>query len=283
MAVKELGMYVTTFSSFLSTATGIDQKALENDLNAHIIQLKGQIDAYAQGNYNSAYELNRGAYEHMFMTAQVLAEGIAKQQHLAGGKNSADAVALRITLGRLLGEHAILAQFAMQKGLDGKADFKQIATALDNNSQELGDAIGAVYGKDAGVAFLGDGGRWRAHIGFFVDYTKAVAAKDEAAKKQAVAQLYGYMAADSKFLSGATGLPAKAVQQNLTLHIQQLTGQIDAYAAGDFAKAYGLERAAYAHMYGISDALATAIADQGKVPKDMAQMNMSAMDMSHGG
>jgi hypothetical protein len=47
---------------------------------------------------------------------------------------------LRVTLDRLLGEHAILAMLATQKGFDGEEDFEPIAAALDRNSAELADA-----------------------------------------------------------------------------------------------------------------------------------------------
>ena len=48
---------------------------------------------------------------------------------------------LRLTLGRLLGEHAMLAMLATQKGFAGDADFKAIGAALDENSVDLSEAI----------------------------------------------------------------------------------------------------------------------------------------------
>jgi hypothetical protein len=89
---------------------------------------------------------------------------------------------LRLTLDRLLAEHALLATFAMQKGLDGSEDFKAIAAALDANTVDLGNAIGSVYGDEAKTSFLK---LWRDHIGFFVDYTVATAKKDEAGQEAA--------------------------------------------------------------------------------------------------
>ena len=61
---------------------------------------------------------------------------------------------LRVTLGRLLAEHAGLATVAMQKGFDGDQDFKAIADALDTNTVDLGEALGSVYGDEAKTAFL---------------------------------------------------------------------------------------------------------------------------------
>ena len=108
---------------------------------------------------------------------------------------------LRVTLDRLLGEHAILAMLATQKGYDGEKDFEAIAAALDENSVELSEAIGSVYGDEAAKEFLDGKFMWRAHIGFFVDYTTALAQKDKAGQKKAVGNLNGYIQSFSTFLA----------------------------------------------------------------------------------
>jgi hypothetical protein len=46
------------------------------------------------------------------------------------------------------------------------------------------------------------------------------------------------------------------------MHITQLKGAIDAYAAGDYEQAYTLTREAYAHMVATGDTLAAAIVQQ---------------------
>jgi hypothetical protein len=46
------------------------------------LQLKGQPDAYAAGKYKQSYTLADGAYNHMFMTGDLLASAIAKQKGL---------------------------------------------------------------------------------------------------------------------------------------------------------------------------------------------------------
>jgi hypothetical protein len=172
------------------------------------------------------------------------------------------AAELRVTLDRLLGEHALLAMFATQKGFDGDRDFEAIAGALDRNSIELADAIGSVYGDGARREFLDGDLKWRAHIGFFVDYTVGLAENDKAAQRKAVGGLKGYVESFSAFLAGATGLPRDAVRMSISEHVNQLKGQIDAYAAGDYERAYSLAREAYAHMYMTGDTLAGAIVEQ---------------------
>ena len=198
---------------------------------------------------------------HEGMSDDAGGEGEASNAAAANGISS-PASDLRITLDRLLGEHALLAMFATQKGLMGEKDFKPIAGALDANSVDLADAIGSVYGPEARKEFLDGKLKWRPHIGFFVDYTVGLAKKDKAMQQKAVGNLKGYIESFSSFLATATELPQPAVRKGITEHVNQLKGQIDAYAAGDYTRAYRLAREAYAHMYMTGDTLAGAIVKQ---------------------
>ena len=174
---------------------------------------------------------------------------------------------LRALLGRQLGEHTALAMNATNLGVIGSPAFPAAAKALDRNSVALSKSIAAVYGKPAGKAFLDGEFQWRAHVGFFVDYTVAVAKKDRAGQNEAVANLKRYTVEHGKLLGGATGLPPKAVQADLLIHVLELKGQLDAYANKQYAKAASLYQDAYAHMFMTADLLAGAIAKQKNLPK----------------
>ena len=78
-AVNNLKVYIGTFSKFLATATGLPQSALQKSITTHVMQLKGQLDAYAAGNSARSYTLTRQAYHHMGMTADVLSTAIVKK------------------------------------------------------------------------------------------------------------------------------------------------------------------------------------------------------------
>ena len=78
-AVGNLKGYIEAFSAFLSGATELPQGALRTAISEHVMQLKGQIDAYSKGNYAQAYRFAREAYAHMFMTGDTLAGGIVAQ------------------------------------------------------------------------------------------------------------------------------------------------------------------------------------------------------------
>lgn len=174
---------------------------------------------------------------------------------------------LRALLGRQLGEHAALAMNATNLGVIGSPAFPASAKTLDRNSVALSKSITAVYGKAAGKAFLDGKFQWRAHIGFFVDYTVALAKKDKAGQNKAVANLTRYTVEHGKLLGGATGLPPKAVQNDLRAHVLELKGQLDAYANKEYAKAGNIYQEAYAHMFATGDLLAGAIAKQKNLPK----------------
>lgn len=178
----------------------------------------------------------------------------------AAPTTSTPAADLRVTLDRLLGEHAVLAMNAMRSGHDGAKDFEQNAATLEENTVALGDAIGSVYGAEGQKAFLK---LWRDHIGFFVEYTVATAKDDAAGQKAALDKLAGYRVAFATFLSNANpNLPKDTVDQVVGMHVGHLADWMVAYHAGDYVKANQLYREAFAHMFAIGDALSGAIVAQ---------------------
>jgi hypothetical protein len=187
---------------------------------------------------------------------------MADDMAMADMDTTSAAADLRVTLTSLLGEHALLAVTATQKGFDGAEDFEAAAAALDANSVELADVIASVYGDEAAEQFLDGPSLWRDHIRFFVDYTVALAAKDKAGQQEAVDNLTGYTGAFSGFLAEATGLPQAALQEGLATHVMQLKGALDACAAGDYEESYSLVREAYEHMLATGNTLAEAIVEQ---------------------
>jgi cytochrome c556 len=169
---------------------------------------------------------------------------------------------LRAGLTALLEEHVYLAGIAVTQGVGEGLDsgaFKASAATLDANSKGLADAIGSVYGDDAGKQFLA---LWRDHIGFFVDYTAAKATKDAKGVKAAEQKLDGYRAEFGAFIESANeNLPADAVADELKPHVESLFAAIDAVVAGD-ADAFMKLREAAGHMPGTAETLAHGIATQ---------------------
>ncbi len=78
-AVVNLKSYIEAFSGFLATATGLPQSALRASITTHVMQLKGQLDAYANHRYAKSYALEHAAYVHMGMTADSLSAAIVEK------------------------------------------------------------------------------------------------------------------------------------------------------------------------------------------------------------
>ena len=258
-AGDDLAGYSRDFAAFLAGATDLPADVLEAELNNHVMHLAGSVDAYAAGDYAKAYELTDMAYQHMVATGGTLADAIAAKfpdKFAAMDDATKSAVDLRIALDSALGEHAFLASNATHRGLEGSKAFDAAAGQLEINTVALGDAIGSVFGDEAKATFLE---LWRAHIGFFVDYTVGTATKDDAKKTKAGEDLAGYSRDFGAFLATATGLPADVLSAELDSHIKHLAGSIDAYAAGDYAEAYELMDMGYTHMWATGDVLSEAI------------------------
>ncbi|WP_372869057.1 copper amine oxidase [Planomicrobium okeanokoites] len=281
-ALDELDEYRADFSSFLEGATGerLKADALAEGLQMHVNQLIGAFESYVAGDYEQAYAKEREAIEHLHGVAKGLSVAITNQfpDKFEDTKADTPAGELRAQLGYLLSEHAGLATVAMQNGVTGAEEFEASAAALSNNTEELSAAIASVYGDEAGQAF---NDMWAAHIGYFVDYTKAVAAGDDTAKQEALDELAMYKEDFSAFIENATGgeVPAEAMAEGLQMHIEQLTTALDLYAAEDYDAAFEQVRVAYGHMYGAAENLSGGIVNQNpdKFRADMPGMPETGM------
>jgi hypothetical protein len=262
-AVADLVQYSEDFAAFLAGANPhIDPDAVQASLMEHVVTLAAVVDAQAEADYEMAFTALRKAYAHMPMTALALADATAR--HLPEqfpGDAAAPAADLRTALNQLLAEHTYLAAMATDAALGGReAEFGAAAAALDANSVDLAAAVGSIYGRDAGDAFLP---LWRSHIDFFVNYTVGVATDDDAMKEGALQDLLDYRADFAAFLTGANpNLTTAGLSDALTPHVGTLIAVINAQAEGDAPLAYSELREAYAHMQMIADALAEAIVQQ---------------------
>ena len=169
------------------------------------------------------------------------------------------AVSLRITLDRVLAEHAFLTIEAMRTGIAGGAEFEVAAEVLEANTVELLDLVEAAYGSEAAAAF---GEQWRNHLAYLVDYTRAVADGDDDARELASSQLQTYTKDFSELLAAANpGLPPDVVEGLIVEHVQQLE-QIGSFADAGFTEAYPSIRDTYAHMFMVGDGLTVGIVDR---------------------
>ena len=175
-----------------------------------------------------------------------------------GAVTDTAAAQLYAGLDQLLREHvdltANVVQMAVTKGPSSGAT-RQALAALDQNTKDLGAAIGSVYGSAAEAQFLK---LWRAHIGYFVNYTLGVAMHNPRQVATARQDLAGYAAKFSQFIAGATRLPASAVAADLKGHVTTLETAINAIVAKSPSAGQKIEMAAM-HMDGTAQVLAKGI------------------------
>ena len=190
--------------------------------------------------------------------AGMASSGMASPSPAMSSTNTA-AAQLYAGLDQLLTEHvdltANVVQTAITKG-PASANTKTALAALGQNTDSLGAAIGSVYGTAAQQQFLK---LWRAHIGFFVNYTLGVAGHNTAMVKTAKKDLAGYISQFSAFIAGATKLPASAVAADLQGHVSTLETAINAIAGKSPSAGKDIEMAAM-HMSGTAEVLAKGIA-----------------------
>jgi hypothetical protein len=258
-AKSDLNGYRTAFGQLInSVVPSLPAAAVADELKPHVQTLLDAIDADVAGKSNYQALLTTAA-DHMIMTADVLAGGIATTKNLAGVV-AGTASTTRATLTGQLDDHVWLAGNALDTAVQNGGNLKAPAVAgavaaLDANSVALSQTVGSVY-PTAEKPFLAS---WRQHIGFFVNYTLGKATKNTAMAAKAKADLAGYAKSFGQLLNSViTNLPASAVQSELTMHVTTLLTAIDASVAK--APNYQtLLTTAAQHMPGTAEALTGAI------------------------
>ncbi|MCP2034240.1 hypothetical protein L1279_001223 [Planomicrobium sp. HSC-17F08] len=264
-ALADLEEYKKTQSEFFDTATEgrLPAAAVQEGLDMHVDQLVKAFDAYVAGDFETAYGLERESIHHMSMFAETLSIAITDQfpEKFDNTNPDTPAVDLRAQLNMTFTEHAGLAAMAMQDGADGAESFDQASAALIANADDLSAAVASVYGEEAGAQFSEI---WKSHIGYFVDYVVATGEGNAEGQEQAKADLDEYIKEQAALLDAATEgrVPADALEEGLTAHVDQLLVAFDSYAAGDYDTAYNSIREAYAHMTMPAAGLSAAIVDQ---------------------
>jgi hypothetical protein len=284
-ALQGLGDYRAKLNTFLGDANpGVDLDEIAAALDTHTAQLIEFIDATHDGDHGGAYALEREAYPHMFEVGDALAKVIANRfPDRYPGVDVAYSAAgtLRVTLDRLLAEHAFLAAEAMRAGLAEAPDFAAAAEAIGGNSTDLAAVVEAAYGAEAAGAFRD---LWDAHIAGYVDFIEASREGDEAGRTAARSSVDTYANQLASFLAAANPhLDAAALAQLFQMHADHLTGQVEAFAAEDYEETYALVRTGYRHMFDAGEALAQGIATQmpDKFPSDAAAPDTATLPHGH--
>jgi hypothetical protein len=159
---------------------------------------------------------------------------------------------------QLLGLHALLAVRLMRSVVAAAPDFVPVASAsLQDNTDGLRRLVTDAYGDAQADRFSQ---LWQRHVTDLLSYARGVAGHDAAATQTARAALLADAEAYGAWLAQASGgrVQASDAAAGVRMHVQELMTQADVYAAGDYARAYRIERQAYEHMFSAGAGLAKA-------------------------
>jgi hypothetical protein len=166
---------------------------------------------------------------------------------------------LRFSFERLLSHHATLVNRLLRSEVRGDESLVQAANeAIASNTGELVDVVASLHGRDAANEFEK---LWTEHVALLFNYGRAVG-EPTSDRQAAVAALDGYRSRYAAFVEKATAgrITAATAADGVKTHLDQLTQQVDAYAQGDFPRAYRLQRESFAHMFPMGRGLAGGLA-----------------------
>ena len=246
----QLDRYRADFGSFVEVASDgkLTAEVVAGSLKSHIDQLLGQVEAYGAKKYAKAYRLERKAFAHMFPTGKALAGGLAI--HHPGESSVAledPAHSLKSALSLLLGEHVELLVEATRSGASGSREFKYAAAALDGNTEDLTESVGALFGRRNARRF---NDIWADHIDVLMDYTVGKAEGNERAQKKAMHRMRSFVRRFPRFLTRVTGLRASpALSRKIAQHEHLIVDQLDAFAAEKYKRSLRISNRAYGDMF----------------------------------
>ncbi len=259
-ARTKLVAFETELADFFSSAAQgrLPQESARGAVTSHVEHLLGQADAYAARDWARSDALYRQGYNHSFEIGNTLASTLLPPDQAAGLQEPS--WRLRSALDRLLGEHVALAVAALRAGATNSPGFPSAANALNGNTQDLGAAIGTLFGEPAGQRFTS---MWADHIDQLVSYAAGVAAADAARRDAARSRLRAFEGEMAAFLESATGnkVSATDLAKAYLAHDEMLTQQVDAFVGKDYPRAHELGFATYQDMFGLSRQLSDAFGE----------------------
>jgi len=246
------------YGSWLAQASDgrVQASDAPNAMRTHVDNLMKQLDAYAARDYDTAYRIEREAYEHLFTAGVSLAKGSVAPK--AAATLDAPPEQLRSAFAMLLGEHMELIIGAQRATFAGAPEFRAAAAQVNANSSALTKGMGAIVGPRKAAEFQS---AWAEHVEGLMAYSTAVASNDEAAKAAAEENLSGIAGRLALYLSDIVRneLPVEPLTEALSAHDTHLVDQVDAYAAKRYSEALQMERDGYQQMLGVAGTLVGAI------------------------
>lgn len=168
---------------------------------------------------------------------------------------------LRSTLVTLGVEHMTYTDQAVDAALDGSPNASTAAAVLYANGNDIGAAVGSIYGQSAQMTF---DQVWKLHLDDFVKYAVADSKGDTAGKTAALNDIEtNYTKPLAQFLAKANpNLPEATLESALGDHVQMTAQMIDDHVQGKYADEASELSMANQHIASLMSTLAAGIVKQ---------------------
>ncbi len=167
---------------------------------------------------------------------------------------------LRAAMIKLWGDHGFYTREVVLAALQATDNLGPALNRLLRNQEDIGGAIGSIYGDDAGkqcTALLKD------HINIAVEVVQGAAAGDQAKFEDADKRWYDNASDIAKFLSAANpNWPYDAAYDMMKQHLDLLTEVVKALIAKDYEKGITTNDTYMDEIYMMADMFAAGIAEQ---------------------
>lgn len=178
-------------------------------------------------------------------------------QHVA---ESSAAQKLHQDMRRLWTDHVVWTRAYVVAAVGDQPDAAAAAARLMKNQEDIGAAVGSIYGKPAGDQLTT---LLKEHIAIAVDIIKFAKAGDKAAQQQAAAKWTKNGEAIAAFLSKANpNWPQAVLAEMMNKHLSTTTDEVVARLTKNWEADVRAYDAVYAHILMMADALSAGIIKQ---------------------
>ena len=200
-------------------------------LGQHLALTKNETTARLQQNWDADVEAFDQIFTEILTVADVLSDGIVKQfPERFGARSGGDrekATSLRLALARLWADHVIWTRQYIISAVANAPDTDKAAARLLKNQDDIGAAVGSIYGEAAGAKLTE---LLRQHIMTAVEIVDAAKKNDDSRFKKANDDWDRNAEAIASFLSSANpNWPQRDVADLLMQHLNLTRKELTAH------------------------------------------------------
>ncbi len=252
-------------SKFLSTAnpTYWPDPAVKSLLYMHLSTTKDELVARATGNYTADVAAWDAVYNQILTRSDALSDGVIRQNpdKFSGPKlYTQKELDLKNSLRKLWTDHTLWTRGYIIESLGDSPAATPAAARLLRNQEDLGGAVGSVYGDAAGTKVTS---LLKQHILIAVDIVNDVKANNTTAQVADEARWAANANEIADTLASVNPAWPDAVMRNLmATHLSTTKNELVARAAGAYTDDVTAYDAVYAHILMMSDTISDGIVTQ---------------------